>query len=58
MMTLNIDTGNAAFQDGGLDYEICRILDKISADIQLGYRKGSCIDFNGNKVGSWEITND
>lgn len=61
MFKCEIKTGNAAFTDpytGKEDeywegMEINRILDEIKQKIEDGYTSGSCIDINGNKVGSW-----
>lgn len=35
--------------------EIKRILNKIAVDIYNGYDHGSVMDYNGNKIGAWEI---
>lgn len=63
MFELKIKTGNAAFHDlaGGMpdEYakrgEIRRILSQVEDDIAAGYSSKSCVDLNGNVVGSWEI---
>ncbi len=53
-MTVKIefDTGNAAFDS---EYEISRILQKISHEIENGYMKNSIRDANGNKVGKYTV---
>ena len=63
MFEIKFKTGNAAFCDpytGEEDevYEVneCRrILKKIIEKLDYGYREGSCIDINGNKVGEWRL---
>ena len=57
MFKLEMETGNDAFGDNAFTQaiEISRILDKISEDINNGHDHGSCVDINGNKVGSWSI---
>ena len=63
MFKLEIKTGNAAFCDpmtGEEDnyaeaYEVARILNEVTEKIKNGQREGSCIDINGNKVGSWRL---
>lgn len=62
MLKIEIKTGNAAFtnDDGDFDpywggKEIERILAEIVEDIQNGYETGSCMDINGNKVGTWSL---
>lgn len=61
MFKVTINTDNAAF---GEEYyekaaEIKRILEKIINDLDLGIvEKAPIIDLNGNKVGSWELTDD
>lgn len=44
---------NAAFQDGNKQAEVARILRKAADDIEAGAETGSCMDINGNKVGTW-----
>ena len=63
MLEIKFKTGNAAFCDpytGEEDkyyegLETQRILNEIIKKIEVGYREGSCIDLNGNKVGPWEL---
>lgn len=58
MVKIEFTTGNAAFrdEDGNLiEYEVARILKNIAASIEEGYTYGPIMDYNGNKVGSWEI---
>lgn len=64
MFSLSVETGNAAFADPatGEPSEICeemeteRILQDVLRKISNGERNGSCIDINGNKVGSWKFS--
>lgn len=61
MMKIEIRTDGAAFRDpytGDYDRyaeasEIRRILENVIQRLELGYTEGSCIDTNGNRVGSW-----
>lgn len=53
--TLNIDTKNAAFGDGGT-YEIARLLKEAAYRLEDGHTTGYLHDFNGNHVGYWEHT--
>ena len=61
MFKCEIETDNAAFCDqytGEEDshfegFELNRILDEIKMKIAAGYTYGTCIDINGNKVGTW-----
>jgi len=54
MITIKIDTNNAAFADGGQN-EIARILrelaDKVEERGTPGGTKAAIMDINGNKVG-------
>lgn len=63
MLKIEFKTGNAAFNDPytgepddiNLRYESVRILKEVVAKIESGYTEGSCIDLNGNKVGTWKL---
>ena len=54
MFEVKFDTGNAAFDICPED-EICAIIEKIEMDLHNGETEGSCIDFNGNKIGEWKF---
>ena len=62
-ITINIDTGNAAFWDYDEDSEnptfeyaeINRILRKITPHFEFR-DSGKCVDINGNTVGHYEVT--
>lgn len=62
-MNINFRTSGAAFCDprtGEKDefYKLmtCKeILEDIIEKIAMGYTRGSVIDFNGAKIGSWEV---
>lgn len=58
MINIEFTTDNAAFGDDMFEehYECVRILKEICKKLNSGYRNGSCIDINGNKVGEWELT--
>lgn len=51
--TLNIDTKNAAFTDGGI-YEIARLIRETADRLEDGHTTGYLRDYNGNHVGYWE----
>ncbi len=62
MLTLNIDTENAAFDGRDAEAELARILRKLAdqietglTDIDDGERSGTgfVYDINGNKTGTW-----
>lgn len=63
MFKININTENAAFCDPytgeedefAKEMEIERIMSEIKNAMSGGYTSGSCIDINGNKVGTWSI---
>jgi hypothetical protein len=55
MFTMKFDTGNAAFADEDMNFEVARILKKVTEQVEEGKTSGSIIDICGNKVGSWEI---
>lgn len=64
MFKLDMKTGNSAFTDpyGENDriaesQEVARILREVAYQIENGIRtKGSCMDYNGNKVGEFELS--
>lgn len=55
MFKIEIDTGNAAFEDEGKGYEIARILRDIADKVENGAESGIARDINGNKVGTFEV---
>ena len=66
MLKIEIRTGNAAFQSNDEnatqwehDYhrneEIKRVLKNVVNQIENGHTSGSCMDINGNKVGTWSL---
>jgi hypothetical protein len=57
MFKLEFETGNAAFTDN-LREECARILRKIADQLESGRECGRCMDYNGNAVGDWELTED
>lgn len=58
MVKIEFKTGNSAFSDGNMELEIARILKKIAYQIESGYDNDKIRDFNGNTIGSWEITEE
>ncbi len=59
--TLTIDMDNAAFgeDDNARSDEVARILRKYATyfdSMGLGSHSGAIHDFNGNIVGSWEVS--
>ena len=55
MFKLEIDTGNAAFDDGQKPYELARILRIIAERVEHGCEVGNAVDLNGNTVGRFEV---
>jgi len=53
MFRLEIETGNAAFQDGLGDLEVARILKEVTNRILGGFTEGAVFDMNGNRVGKF-----
>ena len=65
MFKLEMDTNNAAFQsdrEGGPEgnSEIARLLCAVAADVNFGsdFDKHGIVDFNGNVVGHYQLTQD
>jgi hypothetical protein len=58
MFTLEIDTSNSAFDDGGSAcFEVARILRELAARLEhVKPDYGNLRDANGNKVGEWKLT--
>lgn len=55
MFNLSLRTANAAFEENSTHYEVARILREIADDIEnSGKLHGSVMDYNGNKVGTYE----
>jgi hypothetical protein len=57
MFKLEIKTDNAAFTDDRNE-EIARILIEVARKLRNGEEYGSCMDYNGNKAGTFEIEED
>lgn len=63
--SLEINTNNAAFDDENLGPEVARILSGVAERLAAGDLDGiyalsgdsPLYDYNGNRVGSWKITN-
>lgn len=55
-ITIDIDTGNAAFDDDDRNEEIGRIVRVISDMLVGGFTKSRVRDLNGNTVCQWEST--
>lgn len=56
-ITITIDTGNAAFDDGAFGIEVARILRNMAEDIAdetepEGINGKRLYDYNGNRVGA------
>ena len=58
--TLEIECDNAAFHDDNGDFdpgnELATILHTVRCQVADGHDGGVCHDSNGNRVGSWGIT--
>ena len=64
MLTISFSTENAAFdcdsedkweRDYFRNEEIKRVLKNICNQLDNGKTSGSCMDINGNKVGTWKL---
>lgn len=56
-ITIKINTGNAAFDDGNADFEIARILREIALAYERnGNAPDKLYDVNGNAVGTHRAT--
>lgn len=53
---IEFETSNAAFDEDSKAYAIQDILDKIGNDIVYGVKESIVRDVNGNKIGSWSVT--
>ena len=51
---LVFDMNNEVFNSEP-EFEVERILYKVSDEVLNGETYGAIIDYNGNKIGSWEI---
>ena len=54
---LTIDSDNAAFEGNPAD-EVARILRDVVVKLELGTERGTCTDYNGNKVGKFELIDE
>lgn len=54
MMEIKFETSGAAFEDYG-DYEVSRILERISKEVEEGRTEGKVIDVYGNIIGEWYL---
>ncbi|USN14482.1 hypothetical protein PAPPERLAPAPP_01130 [Brevundimonas phage vB_BpoS-Papperlapapp] len=55
MFKLEIDTGNAAFDDDAKPGELARILRDLADKIENGADMGAVRDVNGNRVGRFDV---
>lgn len=64
MLRIEFTTSNAAFavdepdkwtRDYYRNEEIKRVLKNVCNQLDNGKTSGSCIDINGNKIGTWSI---
>jgi hypothetical protein len=52
-ITIKIDTGNDAFQDGNREAEIARIVARVAREFEdFGAPTQTVYDYNGNRVGA------
>ena len=56
MLKIRIETKNDAFRED-LEKEIKECLKRVMAKISLGHRSYTLYDSNGNRVGSYKLTN-
>jgi hypothetical protein len=52
---IEIETGNAAFEENGMFAEISRILGEVSDSMASGFTPEKLKDLNGNTCGSVEF---
>lgn len=57
MFTLTMETEGTAFRPYP-EGEVSVILRQVINQVGNGTHSGTCRDSNGNKVGSWELTED
>ena len=65
-LVLEMDLNNAAYREyaeypneGKLETTVvANDLRKVAEKIELGYKGGTIIDYNGNRVGTWQIEDD
>jgi hypothetical protein len=55
--TVNFDCDNDAFAISP-EFEVSRVLRQISKKVEDGFVNGPVMDFNGNRIGDWEFTDD
>ena len=55
-MKIIFTTDNASFEDGNLAPEVERILRKIARQVGNNDKWGVITDVNGNRIGSWELS--
>lgn len=61
MMTLRMNTAGAAFHTNEddpseIDLNACAEMLEIAAErLRAGYSGGNLIDYNGNRVGGWQV---
>jgi hypothetical protein len=53
-----LESENAAFDDGNAADECARIVGEIAERIRLGATHGIARDYNGNRVGTWSLQID
>lgn len=56
MLTVKIDTRNAAFEGDGGRQEVMRLLDEVRDHIESGTKARNLYDTNGNLVGKFRLT--
>lgn len=54
MLTIEIETGNAAFANGNETAELARILRDTAQRIENGHTEFKLYDYDGNRVGYCE----
>ena len=52
---IEIDTGNAAFEENGMFAELSRILGEVSDSLASGFTPQTLRDLNGNRCGKVEL---
>lgn len=58
LFKLEVRCDNAAFHDPAPNFELARILARVSHDLDNGIERGGIRDENGNLVGSYSLEDE
>lgn len=57
MFNLQFSTGYDAFVEDG-PFSVAKALRQVAADVENGITRGAVMDYNGNTVGQWSLSED